>query len=174
MMTRWFSLALPLFLACASGTPRAAEPQPPAWSSESRSDAARLAAHLDTLSAPPANAVTVRLAFAPEADLDLYVSDPQLETVYYGNTPVRSGGQLTRDFHCKSQGRDVRVEEIVFAEPLLGRYRIGVDYAHRCERAAGDVAYVIEIHQVGERQEIRGISEPRVFSPIVAEIEVRP
>ena len=124
---------------------------------------------------PPSRSVlTILPAQHRPVDPDLYVSDPQLETVYYGNTPVRSGGRLTRDYHCKSTGGDVRVEEIVFAEPLPGRYRIGVDYAHRCERASGAVVYVIEIHQAGERQEIRGISEPRVFAPIVIEIEVRP
>jgi hypothetical protein len=168
------AFALSLLLACASEPPRASDPVPAEWSSETRNAATQLAGHLEALDAPARDSLTVRVAFGAAADLDLYVSDPQLETVYYANTHARSGGRLSRDQHCKSPGGEIRIEEIVFTEPLPGRYRIGVDYAHRCTPGTGDVAFVLEIHETGARREIRGVSEPLVFLPILAEIEVRP
>ena len=44
----------------------------------------------------PAGALRARLVFSADADLDLYVTGPDLETVYFANTPTRLGGVLAK------------------------------------------------------------------------------
>ena len=45
----------------------------------------------------------VELVFSDDADLDLYVTGPDLETVYFANTPTRAGGALERDLRCDGE-----------------------------------------------------------------------
>ena len=80
--------------------------------------------------AAPAGALRVELAFGQDADLDLYVTDPLQETVYFANTPSQQGGVLLDDRRCDSP--PPRIETVVFEHPPPGRYRVGVDYPRRC------------------------------------------
>jgi hypothetical protein len=109
----------------------------------------------------------VRLAFEPVADLDLYVSDPLEETVYYANTPVRSGGALGADRRCGEPGE--RVESVRFPAPLAGRYRVGVDFPQRCEGEERVVPWAISIEAHGERRLLRGLAALHVFASRVEE-----
>ncbi len=168
-------LALSLLACCAGASAGTPNPAPESeWNRATTQEAERLATHLAALPKAAPGALTVRLAFFPLADLDLYVSDPLQETVYYGNRAARSGGRLARDRHCKESGGEIRVEEIIFASPPPGRYRIGLDYPHRCVSNADVVPYVLTIHEKGGQREIRGLAQPVVFMPFVAEIEIRP
>ena len=168
-------LAIALLLGCEETPPRATDPIPTTpWTEPTRAAALRLATHLEGLDGDPAAGLTALLAFEAPADLDLYVSDPLSETIYYANTPARSGGRLLRDVHCKSAVSGVRIEEISFEDPPAGPYRIGVDYPQRCEPGQGAVAYVLHVRERGERREIRGVIEPLTFLPFLVEIEVAP
>ena len=51
----------------------------------------QLAAQLDSGMRQAGSGVTVQLAFGEEADLDLYVTDPLLETVYFARHESRTG-----------------------------------------------------------------------------------
>lgn len=131
-----------------------------------------LASHLDALAVEPGTLV-VRLAFEPGADLDLYVTDPRLETVYYANTPIVSGGRLEVDRRCEADEEGaVRVEEVRFDAPLPGRYRVGVDFPHRCEGGPDEVPYVVSIEDRGTRSQRRGMARWLEFTTIVHEFEV--
>src|SRR5262245_38599711 len=84
----------------------------------------------------------VRLVFGVEADLDLYVTGPDQETVYYANTPAGAGA-LDADRRCGDPGP--RVETASFAPAAAGRYRVGIDHAGRCEPGTGPAAYRVVI-----------------------------
>jgi len=113
--------------------------------------------------------VVVRLAFGAGADLDLYVTDPLAEAVYFGNTPARSGGRLLADQRCDAPAP--RVEIIVFEAAPAGRYRVGVDFPERCDgRRGGDAAFAVEAFVRGRRHAVRGLLAPAVFAPIVLEL----
>jgi hypothetical protein len=157
-------------LACASGPP-APPPAPPAPEWDDTSSRAADALEAVLASGPPAaqGELRVRLAFPAAADLDLYVSDPLDETVYYANTPVRSGGALDADQRCEHAAP--RVETILFTAPLRGRYRVGVDFQHRCGSDDGPVPWVIEIEKQGERRRLRGLAEWNIFKSRVDEFE---
>ncbi len=106
----------------------------------------------------------VQLAFGPEADLDLYVTDPLLETEYFANKRGRSGGEISEDRRCDSASQDsqeIQIEEVRFEVPLSGRYRVGVDYPTRCDADGATgfeerAAYAISVLHAGKRQNVQG------------------
>jgi hypothetical protein len=165
----WAPGCFVLALACAAPGPDALPPLPE-WNESRNETAAALESIL--ASQPPAEpgTVQVRLAFGPEADLDLYVSDPLQETVYYANTPSESRGRLEADLRCDADGP--RVETIHFPVPPTGRYRVGVDYARRCLADAEVVPFAVSIEAEGERLELRGLAEPFIRQPKVSEFDV--
>jgi hypothetical protein len=120
---------------------------------------------------PPAAGLRVRLAFPADADLDLHVTDPLHETVYFANTPSASGGQLARDARCGDPAP--RVETVVFDDPPPGRYRIGIDFPIRCRRLGEPVPFALEVSARGRAEERRGEIPFGRFEPIVWEFEVR-
>jgi hypothetical protein len=142
---------VPLHLACAGATPAApgsAAPPPEA-----------------------PGALRVELRFGPEADLDLYVSDPSLETVYFANTPAKSGGALAGDQRCGSP--PPRVEVVRWPSPPPGRYRVGVDFPERCEGGIDAASYELHVTGPGLSQEIRGSAAFGQLDSRVLEFEIR-
>ncbi len=161
-----------LLLACASTPPP--PPPPPDWTDARRAAASVLADHLRAEPPAQASALVVRLAFSTEVDLDLYVTDPRLETVYYANTPSKTGGALETDRRCTDAAEEpVRVETVRFESPPGGRYRVGVDYPHRCDGADDVVAFALSIEANGERNLHSGLARWLDFTTIVTEFDVR-
>jgi hypothetical protein len=128
--------------------------------------------------------LTVRLAFEDDVDLDLFVTDPAQESVYFANSPSRSGGILLADRRCGDPAP--RVETIRYSSPMAGRYRVGVDFPRRCEPglASGvsgsgsssgseaEALYLVHVEE-GERVlERGGLLQAGVFEVIVLEFDV--
>jgi hypothetical protein len=121
---------------------------------------------------PPAGELRFELVFGAGADLDLYVSDPGQETVYYANPVSRaSGGSLEADRRCDAEAP--RVERIRFPDAPGGRYRVGVDYAQRCPGGAAEEAFLLRIEAQGERREVPGSVRCGRFLPRVVEHDER-
>jgi hypothetical protein len=118
----------------------------------------------------PAGSLRVRLVFGREADLDLYVTDPKLETVYFGNSPSLAGGRLAKDQRCEDPAP--RVESVTFAEPQPGRYRVGVEFAKRCTRARAAVPFFYEVETDDWQKKGQGEIEPNHFLPVVLEFDL--
>jgi hypothetical protein len=155
-------LACSLALGCAS-----AGPSPELL-------AARHEALARALTSPPAEAtaesLVVRLAFDADADLDLYVTDPTQESVYFGNSPSSTGGELLADLRCDAPAP--RVETIVFARRMPGVVRIGVDAPEACRDDVRLVLFVVELRAGERRVERRGVAVPGRFEVIVLEADV--
>lgn len=136
---------------------------------------AELSAALDEAAAPPDPGVLeVRLAFASDVDLDLYVSDPRRETVYYANTPSLSGGELVRDRRCDDVAPGAfAVERVRFVRPLPGRYRVGVDFPEACGDARA-AAFGVRVNWGDARHELRDRASLRTFDSRVLEFELGP
>lgn len=102
-------------------------------------------------------ALTVTLLWDAAVDLDLYVTDPAGETVYYANARSRSGGALERDARCAGRAGGEQVERTRWTNAPAGRYRVGVDFPEACEeKAPPEVPYRLVIDANGRRQEVRG------------------
>jgi hypothetical protein len=114
--------------------------------------------------------LTVRLAFGAEADLDLYVTDPLLETIYFANHSSQSGGEIVEDVRCGEA--KIGVEEIRFTVPTPGRYRIGIDYPSACADKVKKAAYAISVQHNGNRQEAQGSVSLQRFEVVVLDFEI--
>lgn len=160
---RWKScslLAFALGLSCAGAPPTERE-------------AERLRDVLEAaLAEEPADpALRVLLAFGPGADLDLYVTDPLQETVYFANSPSAAGGRLEADLHCGSEPPGDRIEQVRFAEPRSGPYRVGVDYPKSCGRARA-AAFALAVVRGGEVEIHTGALEPLEFRLAALDFEI--
>jgi len=121
----------------------------------------------------PADALRIRLAFGEEADLDLFVTDPAQETVYFGNTPSSaSGGVLEADLRCDAPAP--RVETLRFDRAPAGRYRVGVDFPARCRAGSGPVPFTLVAESGAWRREERGEIRLGEFLPVALELEWPP
>jgi hypothetical protein len=114
--------------------------------------------------------IRVRLVFGAEADLDLYVTDPLQETVYFGNNPSRGGGTLQADLRCDAP--PLRTEVVTFPDAIPGRYRVGVAFSARCARVRQAVPYRIEIDARGLRIDETGEIAPGDFDHKALEIDL--
>jgi hypothetical protein len=102
-------------------------------------------------------ALTVTLLWDAAVDLDLYVTDPALETVYYANSHARSGGVLEKDVRCADGSRGEQVERARWTAAPPGRYRVGVDFPETCaDKAPREVPYRLMIEVDGRQEEVRG------------------
>jgi hypothetical protein len=120
--------------------------------------------------------LTVMLTWDAPADLDLYLTDPTAETIYFANTPSRTGGSLIRDTRC-SDVRATRapyIEVVHVPEPAPGGYRVGVDFIERCGRETTPVAFRTVVQLDGSRRETVGTIQLEEFQPIVVEFELPP
>lgn len=111
--------------------------------------------------------VQVTLTWYANADIDLYVEDPNGDLVYYGNPQVPSGGQLDRDNMCSNfeMGKPENIFWPTGSAPP-GVYKVSVNYYSDCSGVGavrwtvrtvvgGDVkTYTGVLNSVGETQEV--------------------
>lgn len=109
------------------------------------------------------------LVFDEAADLDLYVTDPLKETVYFANARSASGGSLAMDLRCDAPAP--RVESVRFRTAPAGRYRVGVDFPERCRSGAGLAAFRIVVEAGGRRRETSGEIAFGEYRPLVLEFD---
>ena len=118
----------------------------------------------------------VRLAFDEAADLDLFVTDPRQESVYFANSPTRSGGTLIDDRRCDDPSP--RIEVVHYSDPTPGRYRVGVDFHRRCQDTSLSGAeekqglYVVRVEEGDRVSEREGQVIPGQFEVIVIEFDL--
>lgn len=121
---------------------------------------------------PAPGALRFALAFGADADLDLFVTGPLHESVYFANTPSAIGGVLEADLLC---GATVpRIESISYPNSPPGRYRVGIDFPKRCDKGDDAVPFAVTVQRAGDAPlaATRGIIYPGEFLAIVLETEV--
>lgn len=121
---------------------------------------------------PAGSGVTVTLRWTAPVDLDLYVTDPVLETLYFANPRTASGGVLERDARCADRQPAERVERARWTRPPPGRYRVGVDFLETCSGRAAEVTYSLRVEIEGRREEIVGHARRAERDPRVLEFTV--
>jgi hypothetical protein len=120
---------------------------------------------------PPAGdtGLVVRLAWSVSVDLDLYVTTPRGETIYYGNP----GPFFVADARCDAAIARPRVEEVRWRSPAPGRYRVGVDFPETCADELDAAVYRIVVDLAGRRHaEHTGTVRRLVREPVVLELDV--
>jgi hypothetical protein len=120
--------------------------------------------------APPTTPLRVTLLWSDPVDLDLYVTDPRQETVYFANARSDSGGRLERDQACGDHPDFL--ETVTWHSPPAGRYRVGVDYHGTCGHSRRAVAFRVVVDGRRRREEVTGWLAPAEFRYIVLEFDV--
>ena len=122
---------------------------------------------------PPAGrGLTVTLRWSAPIDLDLYVTDPSLETVYFANPRTRSGGVLERDARCADRAPGEQAEVARWTAPPTGGYRVGVDFIETCRGRSAEGVYRLTVDVDGQRREIEGRGRRGEREPAVLEFTV--
>jgi len=121
---------------------------------------------------PAGAGVTVTLRWDAPVDLDLYVTDPVLETVYYANPRSASGGVLEADARCARRAPGTQEERVRWTKPPSGRYRVGVDFPETCGARVDDAAWAMTVDVDGRRQETTGRARLAERRPAVLEFDV--
>lgn len=116
--------------------------------------------------------LTVSLVWSAPVDLDLYVTDPSLETVYFASPRTRSGGMLVRDTRCADGGGPPHLEVVRWKHPPPGRYRVGVDFMETCTPGSIEVSYRVAVDTGGQRRETLGHVRLGERDPLVLEFTV--
>ena len=98
-------------------------------------------------------AIRVVLLWEAPVDLDLYVTDPTMETVYFANRKAASGGVLEKDATCETAPRR---EIATWEKAPSGRYRVSLDFIDRCGQDPREVGYRLLVDTGGRRQEKTG------------------
>jgi uncharacterized protein YfaP (DUF2135 family) len=126
---------------------------------------------------PPATGVpglTVTLGWSAPVDLDLYVTEPGLETAYYALPRTRAGGVLEADARCADGAAGGGRERVHWTDPPPGGYRVGVDFPEPCRGQAQDVPYRVAVELDGRLRVFDGharlgVREPRAIEFVVPE-----
>ena len=123
----------------------------------------------------PVPGLRVLLTWNAPADLDLYLTDPTAETVYFANNPSHSGAKLVHDTKCDDVAAGGTFMEVAYvALPQAGRYRVGVDFIDRCTAPATPISYRVVAELGGTRREATGVLTLEQFQPIALEVDVQP
>ena len=103
-----------------------------------------------TLTAVGTGDVQVTLTWDVDSDVDLHVTDPAGEEIYYGNPASASGGQLDLDSNAGCTLDHKRAENITWpsGHAPSGRYYVLVDYWDACSQA--ETRYVVTVNQKGK------------------------
>lgn len=112
----------------------------------------------------------MHLVFGGEADLDLFVTDPMYEEIYFANAAGRLGGVFEGDRRCGDPAP--RVETIRFPQAPAGRYRVSVDYPQRCDPGVEEVPYRVVVEAGSERREVEGTARFGRLEQIAVEFDV--
>ncbi len=115
----------------------------------------------------------VSLTWDAPVDLDLYLTDPSTETLYFANNPTRSGARLEADARCADLTTSRPIIELArFREPIDGVYRVGVDYLDSCGNDIDVVPFRVAVDYDGGHMEKIGQATAGQFQVIVLEYEI--
>ncbi len=99
--------------------------------------------------------VQISVSWTGGSDVDLRVTDPSGDLVYFGNTPSPSGGSLDLDSNAGCTIDNVNSENIVWpaGHAPRGDYKVTVAYHDDCGVARSD--YIVTVAIAGHEPEIR-------------------
>ncbi|PDW04315.1 FHA domain-containing protein [Candidatus Viridilinea mediisalina] len=117
--------------------------------------------------------IQITLSWSAPIDLDLYVTDPSGETIFYGNPRSASGGTLDRDNACANMvvGRPENIFWPSGSAPR-GSYTISVNYYSGCGRS-DTVPFTVRAVVQGQVQTFTGSVSPSNHTQELGTVRVR-
>lgn len=121
----------------------------------------------------PTGALQVTLAWSAPVDLDLFLTDPAGEALYFANNPTRAGARLASDARCAALAAGAPAREVaVVAAPAAGRWRVGVDFMDACGTGRETVPFRVAVDLGGARRAVAGEARAGRFAIVVVEFGV--
>lgn len=125
-----------------------------------------------------AQRVIVELSWKVPVDLDLFVTDPEGETVYFANRKARTGLEMGEETDCRSiaTGSAPFRETAIIAAARPGRYRVSVDFIKDCGTIALQAEFGVRLLEARNGNELaRGKSQVkhRVLEPVAWEFVIQ-
>lgn len=123
--------------------------------------------------APADGVLHIAVVWTAPVDLDLYVTDPSGEALYFGNNPTRAGARLERDARCADVASGATpIERANLPGPAPGRYRVGVDFIDACGLGLDAVPFRVVVDNGSTHREVDATIRRGEFKVIVLELEV--
>ncbi|HSP05666.1 MAG TPA: hypothetical protein VLR94_00740, partial [Acidobacteriota bacterium] len=108
----------------------------------------------------PANGrLTFTLTWNGSADLDLHVTDPFGETIYYFHPSSASGGSLLNDRECGDTTDQPEVISYPSGQAASGKYQVSIHYFRACG-ASRDASWSLMIDSDKGSQSLQGVAHP--------------
>jgi hypothetical protein len=103
----------------------------------------------------------VSLNWSAPVDMDLHVTVPSGEDIYYGHKEGLSGGTLDLDSNAGCAIDDINNENITWADilPVLGDYQVRVDLWSACEYTRS-IPYVVTVRTCAGDRQYSGAFDP--------------
>ena len=101
-------------------------------------------------------ALTISLMWNEEDDLDLHVTNPKGDHIWYNQRTDRYTGELDVDMNAYDERTSEPVENVYWQEPPEGRYEI---FVNNCDDKPVD--YVVRVKQPGNMTFYRGRTDQR-------------
>lgn len=122
--------------------------------------------------------LTVEIRWSEKVDLDLFLTGPDGETVYFGNREARSGIRMGTETGCRETAKAAPpyVETAIISWAAAGRYRVSVDYIRDCDTGIGKAPFTVRLIDPNTSREL-GRAETtvgfRVLETIGWEFDIR-
>ncbi|MFC7431432.1 MULTISPECIES: YfaP family protein [unclassified Agrococcus] len=103
--------------------------------------------------------VQVSVSWNQDVDADLYVVDPEGDTIYYGSTTSSSGGELDLDSNPSCQIDGIRNENVTWPtdEAPSGTYEVRLNLYADC--GIDQTSWVVTVQAVGRTYRWEGVLE---------------
>jgi hypothetical protein len=121
-------------------------------------------------------ALEVELKWQSPVDLDLFLTDPNGETVYFANRMAKSGAKMGQESGCAQLTEAGPFRETAkIPKAMLGRYRVSVDFIKDCGSKALSADFETILRGPNGRELGRGASKVqyRLLNPVGWEFEVK-
>ena len=124
------------------------------------------------------DALHLELTWTAPVDLDLFVTGPSGETIYFGNKQAKNGDKVTEESNCESViSKPTHLRETVLIPAAQsGKYRVSVDFILQCGSNLEEVAAKIDLFNAQNDTKLtqQTITVKRqVLNTVAMEFEVR-
>lgn len=120
----------------------------------------------------------LELTWKAPVDLDLFVTGPSGETIYFGNKQAKNGDRLIEESNCESlasQPSHSR-ESVLIPVAQNGKYRVSVDFILQCSSSLEEVEGKIDLFNAQDNTTLTQHTitvRRQVLNTVAMEFEVR-
>ena len=121
--------------------------------------------------------LVVEITWDDPVDLDIFLTDPPGETVYFANRLAKSGAAMGMESGCgeAAQGGRPYTESIRIPAALAGRYRVSVDFIKDCGHTTlgADLRVVVKTADGAVLGRAESEVQYRNLNPVAWEFEIK-